>query len=76
MAKLRWPDSTVIVRATHCSHLQVYAPAGRDFFCIEPQTAAPGALSRDAGEATVIAPDERFAIRSILRLERLECIWG
>jgi len=63
VATLRWPDRTVIVRATHCSHLHVYAPAGRDFFCIEPQSAAPGALGRNAAEATVVAPRERFAIQ-------------
>src|SRR5450631_2376533 len=32
IATLRWPDRTVTVRATHCSHLHVYAPAQRDFF--------------------------------------------
>jgi aldose 1-epimerase len=63
VATLLWPDRTVTIRATHCSHLQVYAPAGRDFFCIEPQSAVPGALGRDAGEATVVAPGKRFAIQ-------------
>jgi aldose 1-epimerase len=63
VATLRWPDRSVTVRATQCSHLHVYAPAHTDFFCIEPQSAAPGALGRDAGEATVVAPRERFAIR-------------
>jgi aldose 1-epimerase len=62
-AELRWPDRTVTVRAMGCSHLHVYVPPGRDFFCIEPQSSAPGALSRDAGEATVIVPGQRFAIR-------------
>jgi aldose 1-epimerase len=60
VASLRWPDRVVTLRAPHCRHLHVYAPAGREFFCIEPQTAAPGALAR--GEATVVAPAERFAI--------------
>jgi aldose 1-epimerase len=63
VATLRWPDRTVTVRATHCDCLHVYAPAGQDFFCIEPQSAAPGALSRNAGEAGALAPGERFAIR-------------
>jgi aldose 1-epimerase len=62
-ATLRWPDRTVTVHTAHCSFLHVYAPAGRDFFCVEPQSAAPGALSRNRGEATVVAPGERFAIR-------------
>jgi aldose 1-epimerase len=63
IASLAWPGRTVRVRATHCSFLHVYAPAGADFFCIEPQTAAPGALGRNAGEATVVPPGKRFAIR-------------
>jgi len=62
-AALCWPGRTVTVRATHCSHLHVYVPPQRDFFCIEPQTSAAGALGREAGEATVIAPGERFAIQ-------------
>jgi galactose mutarotase-like enzyme len=53
----------VTIRAMHCSQLHVYAPAGGDFFCIEPQSAVPGALGRGAGEATVVAPGERFAIQ-------------
>jgi aldose 1-epimerase len=63
VATLLWPDRTVTIRATHCGHLHVYAPAGKDFFCIEPQSAVPGALGRDAGEAKVVAPGARFAIR-------------
>jgi aldose 1-epimerase len=61
-AVLCWPGRTVTVRATDCSHLHVYVPPQRDFFCIEPQTSANGALGRDAGEATVILPGQRFAI--------------
>ena len=59
-ALLSWPDRFVTLRASHCSHLHVYTPAGRDFFCVEPQSAAPGALGR--GDATVVSPGERFAI--------------
>jgi len=62
IATLTWPDRVVIVRASHCSFLHVYAPAGRDFFCIEPQTGPPGALGRGAGEAAVLAPGARLAI--------------
>lgn len=60
VAALSWPDRVVTVRAKCCNHLHLYAPAGRDFFCVEPQSAAPGALGR--GEATVVSPGERFAI--------------
>jgi aldose 1-epimerase len=63
VATLLWPERSVTIRATHCSQLHVYAPAGRDFFCIEPQSTVPGALGRDADEATVVAPGQRFAIQ-------------
>jgi aldose 1-epimerase len=76
VASLRWPDRVVTIRAAQCNYLHVvtiraaqcnylhvYAPAGKDFFCAEPQTAPPGALGRNSGEATVVAPRERFAIR-------------
>lgn len=59
-ALLSWPDRFVTLHAAHCGHLHVYTPAGRDFFCVEPQSAAPGALGR--GDATVVSPGERFAI--------------
>ncbi|HEY2676776.1 MAG TPA: aldose 1-epimerase [Steroidobacteraceae bacterium] len=61
-AALCWPERTVTLQATHCKHLHVYVPPREDFFCVEPQTSANGALGREAGEATVIAPGERFAI--------------
>jgi aldose 1-epimerase len=63
VASLRWPDRTVTIRATRCNFLHVYAPAGTDFFCIEPQSAAPGMLGRDGGGASILEPGDRFAIR-------------
>ncbi len=62
LATLRWPNHTVAMHATNCSCVHMYTPAGRDFFCIEPQTAAAGALGRQ-GEATVVAAGERFAMQ-------------
>lgn len=62
-ALLRWPGRSLRMRARGCGSLHVYVPPGNDFFCIEPQTAAAGALGRDQQEATVIAPGERCAIR-------------
>jgi len=62
LAVLEWPDRRLTLRAVRCSCLQVYAPAGRDFFCIEPQTAPPGALERGAEEAAVLVPGERLSI--------------
>jgi aldose 1-epimerase len=62
-AVIRWPDRKVDIRATNCSSLHVYAPSGGDFFCVEPLSAAAGALNRDRGEATVVQPGERFEIQ-------------
>jgi aldose 1-epimerase len=59
-AEISWPERFVSIRALGCGYLHVYAPAGRDFFCVEPQSAAPGALAR--GDATVVPPGERFAV--------------
>jgi aldose 1-epimerase len=62
VAQLRWPDHTVTVSSPDCKFLHVYAPAGRDFFCVEPQSAAPGALGRNPREAAVVAPGERVSV--------------
>jgi aldose 1-epimerase len=60
-AVIRWPDLSVHIRATNCHYLHVYAPSGRDFFCVEPLSAAAGALNRN--EATVVLPGARFEIQ-------------
>ena len=61
-ARLFWPGRTVTVHASHCNFLHVYAPAGKEFFCIEPQTAAPGALGRNTAEVAALEPGESRAI--------------
>ena len=63
VVSLRWPDRTVTVTAPGCRFLHVFAPAEQDYFCVEPQTAAAGALTRGAAEATVIAPGERTTLQ-------------
>ena len=65
-ATLRWPGRTVSVVAAGCGFLHVFVPRGKDFFCVEPQNAAPGALGR--GEALRVAPGERTAIRVQFRV--------
>ena len=62
VATLRWPDRIVAVRATGCRCLQIYAPLGKDFFCVEPQSAPVGALQRGSAELSVLAPGGRAAI--------------
>lgn len=39
-------------------NLQVYTPAGQDFFCAEPVSHAPDAINRDPMDMTVLAPGE------------------
>lgn len=62
VVSLEWPDLRLTLRASRCPFLHIYTPQGQDFFCLEPQTAPPGALERGAGEAAALAPGERLAI--------------
>jgi hypothetical protein len=50
-AEITWPNRRLWVRATNCGHLHIYTPIGRDFFCIEPQTAPAGALNHSEDSA-------------------------
>ena len=45
-AVVRWPDRTLKLSASGARALHVYTPANAGFFCLEPQTAAAGALNR------------------------------
>lgn len=60
-AVVRWPQLTLRLRAPECRFLHIYTPPGKSFFCVEPQSDAPGALGRE-GQARILAPGERFAI--------------
>jgi aldose 1-epimerase len=62
VAVVRWPDRTVTLSATGARALHVYTPATAGFFCLEPQTAAAGALNRAAGEFARLAPGERLEL--------------
>ncbi len=70
-ASIEWPDRAVSLRARDCSFLHVYAPAGRDFFCLEPQTGAAGALGRKTADAPALAPRDRMSIEVQLKLRAL-----
>ena len=61
-ASIEWPDLRLTLRTAGCPFLHVYAPPAQNFFCVEPQSAPPGALERGAREAAVLAPGERLAI--------------
>jgi aldose 1-epimerase len=60
---ISWPDRRLRMRATNCAHLHIYTPSGRDFFCLEPQSAPAGALNRDGSELSILDPRGQFAIR-------------
>jgi aldose 1-epimerase len=58
-----WPDRRVDIRASNCRYLHIYAPSGREFFCLEPQSAPDGALNRNRNEATIVQTGERFEMQ-------------
>jgi len=57
-------DLSVRLAAPGCAFLQVYAPTGADFVCLEPQTCAPDAFNRGADfGARRLAPGETLSLR-------------
>jgi aldose 1-epimerase len=62
VATLSSAEQTIGLQAGNCSYLHIYVPAGRDFFCLEPLSAAAGALGRGGAEVQVVPPGERRAI--------------
>jgi aldose 1-epimerase len=63
-ARLCWPDATVELSVEGASWLHVYVPASADFFCLEPQTAAPAALNRGGAELRWLDPGETAVLRA------------
>jgi aldose 1-epimerase len=57
-AVVLWPDRILRMSATGAHSLHVYTPAGADFFCLEPQTTAAGALQRAHVGIAQLAPGE------------------
>ena len=58
----RFGGRIVTLRGTNTSSLHVYTPPGQDYFCVEPVSAAAGALNRDRQEAAIVPPQGRFAV--------------
>ena len=56
LAEMRWPNHRLKISATHCNCLHVYAPLDGGFFCVEPQTAAAGAIERGEYESIALQP--------------------
>jgi aldose 1-epimerase len=61
-ATMRWPDRVVKMSARGARALHVFTPSGRDFFCLEPQSAAAGALNRPSDGAAQLGPGERLEL--------------
>ena len=49
-------------------YLQVYTPAGQDFFCVEPVSHMPDAINRAAHPMRVLGPGESFAAEITVRV--------
>lgn len=50
--------------------VQLYAPRGRDYFCLEPQNARPGGVSGEAGYVS-LPPGETFGFTTRFAFARL-----
>ena len=69
-AEIAWPTSGIgldVTASSDLTRLVIYAPAGQDFFCVEPVSHMTDAFSRaDKGDTDtgmrVLAPYETFAI--------------
>lgn len=61
-ARIEWPDRNLFICARNCDSLHIYTPEGQDFFCVEPQAGAAGALNRGGHEAAIVQPGEFLAI--------------
>ena len=70
-ATVRWPERVVKMSASGARALHVYTPAGKDFFCLEPQTAAAGALNRADGAVAKLAPGERLELGVRFSVEQI-----
>lgn len=62
-------DCKIAIRASGCRWLHLYRPAGEDYLCIEPQSAATGALNRGGAGLPVLQPGERSAISMRVAVE-------
>ena len=65
-AVLAWPTHQIAIETEPAARfLQVYAPPGGAYVCVEPQTAMPDALNRapEDGGLTILAPQEVLTLR-------------
>jgi aldose 1-epimerase len=70
-ARIAWPTHALdITTRPALGYLQVYAPAGAGYFCLEPQSAMPDAFNRDAatGGVGVLDAGQAYSVTLLLRL--------
>lgn len=72
-AEIHWPDRRIKMVARNCAYLHIYAPVHGEFFCVEPQTAAAGALNRDGNEKIALEPGESIAVSLVLEAGEQLC---
>lgn len=71
-AWLAWPGRRVALKASReLSHLVVYAPAGADFFCVEPWSQVPNAVNRPPPGTglRVLGPGETLSAWVVLEVD-------
>lgn len=60
-AEIIWPEHRLTIDTDPPQRfVQLYAPKGRDYFCLEPQSARSGGMTEEAGYVT-LPPGETFA---------------
>ena len=71
-ARLEWHNVTMTIRASDAlRHLVVYAPAGEDFFCVEPVSHQTDAVNADPSRETglrILAPGESLHAKVDFRM--------
>ncbi len=69
-AVVSWPTHAVrLTTEPRLQRMQIYAPPGADFFCIEPQTAMPDAFNRDNPESGTVTLAPGACLGVLLRFE-------
>jgi aldose 1-epimerase len=71
-AEIIWPQHKLTIDTDPPQRfVQLYAPNGRDYFCLEPQSAMPGGIGRDDGGYVTLGRGETFAFETRFVFARL-----
>lgn len=76
-ARIDWPTHAITLRTEPpLRFLQIYAPAGADHFCAEPQSAMPDAFNRDPGTAGYVILGRGAVLSAGLHLSLVPAVQG